>query len=269
MNSCIVCKSRAFKDYCVDWQGNAFEYCPICKLVVRKNGIKVDYQNVNWHQITDPDGKQRNILRERDNKINNWYGELIHYLNSKAVRRLLDVGCGPGFLLSALNASIEKQGVELNKECVDFINANSPEIKVANDLLENVKYPDKYFDVVVLYHVIEHIEDPKNMLNEARRILSDDGIIIIGTPNMDSFCAKKYKGNFRLLGREHAVLYNKKNLTALLDKHGFCLFKTEYPFFRTCYFTLANLFRLFSQNKISPPFWGNIMTLYARKKENY
>ena len=52
----------------------------------------------------------------------------------------------------------------------------------------------------------------------------------------------------------------------LLSK-DFIIEKEEFPFFKTDYFNLGNILKLFMFNKISPPFYGNIMTFYVRKTD--
>ena len=66
--------------------------------------------------------------------------------------------------------------------------------------------------------------------------------------------------------KTHVSLFSDFSLKNLLEDFGFVVDRIEYPFFETKYFTNENLLRLFDTSKISPPFYGNIMSLYARKK---
>lgn len=266
MKACVVCSSNDFSKYCTDWQGNTYVRCKRCGFVRQESAVKVDYQTVSWQSIVDPDGTQRNLLDEREKKLKDWYGGVVGFLEAGKYARVLDIGCGPCFLLSAVKGNIDKHGIELNLECAAYIKANFPEIHVKQIFLEKAGYPDNYFDAVVLYHVIEHLDDPASILKEVNRILDVGGVFVVGTPNMGSFCAKRFKDNFRLLGGGQVSLFNKNNLISLLEQNGFEVFRVEYPFFRTSYFNLANILRLFDRQKVSPPFWGSVMTLYAKKK---
>ena len=80
---------------------------------------------------------------------------------------------------------------------------------------------------------------------------------------MNSLAARLFKGNFRLFDEAHISLFNSQNLEWLLKQNNLKIFQKEYPFFRTEYFTIKNLFRLFKTNRPSPPFYGSIMTMYA------
>ena len=76
----------------------------------------------------------------------------------------------------------------------------------------------------------------------------------------------RFKKNFRLLhDKGHISLFNKKTLSLLLRKTGFKIVQVRYPFFKTKYFTFSNLLKLINKTKMSPPFYGNIITIYARK----
>ena len=90
-------------------------------------------------------------------------------------------------------------------------------------------------------------------------------MLIITVPNIGSYCSKRFKGNYRLLGDNHVVMYSPETLTRLLETSSFKVIKKEYPYFRTDYFTIGNLLKLLSRKKVSPPFYGNLMTLYSQK----
>ena len=77
--------------------------------------------------------------------------------------------------------------------------------------------------------------------------------------------AKIFKGNFRLYGPGHLCLFNPKSLDDLLVSNNFKVFKREFPYWKTDYATAANFFRLFMPWKISPAFYGSLMTYYAHK----
>jgi len=93
------------------------------------------------------------------------------------------------------------------------------------------------------------------------------GHLVLGLPNFDSGAARRYGDKYRLLhDKSHVSLFSDFSLRSLLEDYGFIVNGIEYPYFETKYFTKENMLRLFDTSKTSPPFYGNIMTVYAQKK---
>ena len=180
--------------------------------------------------------------------------------------KILDVGCGLGFFLSAINSQWEKYGVEISEFASDYARQHFPDINIFTGELGQAKYEDNFFDVVYCFSVLEHANNPNEIMSKIYRVIKPGSLLIVSVPNIESFCARRFKSNYRLLGVPHIVLWSRATLTTLLEQNGFKPFKVRYPFFGTKYFTLGNLFRLINTKNISPPFYGNEMTLYARRK---
>ncbi|MBA7636687.1 Ubiquinone biosynthesis O-methyltransferase [subsurface metagenome] len=261
-NRCPICNSEEFENMFEGWVR-----CIKCRVVYNRQRQLPNYTQSDWTlSSVDPDGKLRNILEEREDKLKNWYGDDISYVNKLKPGRILDIGCGPGFFLSAIDERWEKHGIEPSSQAAEYAKSIN-DINVISGRLEDANYPKGFFDIVYVYHVIEHLSDPKAMLKEVNRIVKLGGRLIVGTPNIDSFCARRFKQNFRLLQDPgHIILFGSHTLCSLLKAYGFQVGKIKYPFFRTKYFTMKNLLRLFDTSKVSPPFYGNIMTAYAIKE---
>lgn len=225
----------------------------------------VDYEETYWGTIVDPDGNVRDRSKEREKHLED-IGQEISFLNSLPPGRILDVGCGLGFLLSGLGDGWEKHGVEVSHFAAQH--ARQYGTIFVGDLAA-ASYPDGYFDVVVIHHVIEHLDDPIGAILEIRRILKPGGWLVLGTPDFDSGCARRFGDKYRLLhDPTHVSLFTNESMHRFLRDHGFFIERVEYPFFETRYFTPENLMRLFDTNTISPPFYGNFMTFYCRKPES-
>ena len=220
-----------------------------------------EFEEGYWGVVKDPDGNVRDLSQERDKKVEDLACELA-FVNKLPPGRLLDVGCGLGHLLSGVDPSWQRHGIEISGYAAEKAAAYG---EIHHGDLESAGYPDRFFDVVTLYHVIEHMEDPERELREIKRVLKPGGWLIAGTPNFDSACARRFGDNFRLLNdATHISLFSAESLRRLLEDNGFSVDWEDYPFFDTRYFTRENLERLFDTTKMSPPFYGNIMTLYAR-----
>lgn len=220
------------------------------------------FEEEYWGTVTDPDGVTRDLLSERERRVEDVAEELAH-VHTLPPGRILDVGCGLGYLLSAVDDRWEKHGVELSQFAAKHASKHA---KVHVGDLRSAKYPAEHFDVVVLYHVIEHMYHPVEELEEIFRILKPNGQLIIGTPNFDSACARRFGEKYRMLhDPTHITLFSRESLDRFLWDHGFFVDRVEFPYFETRHFTTENFERLKDTNAISPPFYGNIMTFYCRK----
>lgn len=228
---------------------------------------QLDFEEDYWGKVKDPDGVERDRFGpvERQKHIANLRDEIDH-ISARCPGRVLDIGCGAGFLLSALPEGWEKHGVEISgfaaKHAATFG-------KIHHGTLAEAGYPTSHFDVVVLHHVIEHVKDPFALIGEIRRVLADDGSLVLGTPNFDSGCARRFGERYRLLhDRTHVTLFSDESMRRFLTHNGFVIDRAEYPYFDTEYFTEKNLLRLFDTSTVSPPFYGNFMTFYCRKMKS-
>lgn len=135
--------------------------------------------------------------------------------------RILDVGCGSGDFLANINSRVfEKYGVEVNPD--GYEKCRQRNLKVFNGELKEAGFKAEYFDVITMWHVLEHVDKPGDLLMEARRILKNGGVLMIAAPNTDSLGFRLgLQDWFHLDSPRHLILYNRGNLGVLLEKTGF------------------------------------------------
>lgn len=193
----------------------------------------------------------------------------------KIKRKILDVGCGGGFFLASLNNLWEKYGIEINPNGVRYGRVAFG-INILKGTLKEVNFPDEKFDVVKMRGVIEHLPDPINELREIYRILSKRSLLAINTPNIGSICGKIYREKFRMVSPLHHIYYfSGKTLFHMLEKVGFKIWKISYHYFDTPYASWRDPLKIFCDlvslkvfrepYTVSPPFYGNVMDIYAAK----
>jgi SAM-dependent methyltransferase len=135
--------------------------------------------------------------------------------------RVLDVGCGRGVILGPLaDRGLEVYGVEVSEEAARGADPRT-EIRIAPRLSE-AKFPEAFFDEVVIWHVLEHLADPRETLAEVRRILKPGGRLIVAVPNFSSAQAR-WSGAawFHLDLPRHLYQFPLGALRRLLEDVGF------------------------------------------------
>jgi len=223
----------------------------------------ISYEEEYWGHTIDPDEKKRNIIDEWDEQVEN-FRHIISFLSSYNSGKILDVGCGPGFLLSGLDNNWEKFGIDISEKATNICKKYA---RVKTGDLISAEYRDDYFDVITMIHVIEHLHEPLKYIGAISNILKVDGLFIIETPDFDSACARRFGENYRMLHDPgHISLFSALSLIKLLEDNNFEIMYIEYPFFETKYFSKENLLRMFDTTKVSPPFCGNHVTIYALNK---
>lgn len=176
---------------------------------------------------------------------------LIPNLNIK----LLDIGVGYGFLekkLKTTNVSI--YGIDISSKSIFRAkNLYKGEFVVAS--AKEIPFERNFFDFVCISEVLEHLYDFESILalEEIRRVLKKDGILIVSVPLYD----KVYSGH----PSGHVRVYTPRKLIEELDKNGFIVIRKKYLFaFKSLYFIKSFINSIL---KIKQP---NNLIMVARKR---
>jgi len=132
----------------------------------------------------------------------------------------LDIGCATGALLFRLNErGWRVTGVEISPSAEYAQKERYLDVKTAP--LEENSFPSASFDVIHASHLIEHLNNPKNFLQECFRILKKDGTIFITTPNIAGFQSRLFGSAWRSAIFDHLYLFSISTLTKMLKAAGF------------------------------------------------
>lgn len=205
---CLICKNNAK----ILQLGN-YRRCEFCKTYISKN--LPDYRGIEKileeHALTyiidnqESEDSYTNIAR---------LAQLKKY--SKSIQTILDFGCGSGSLVKFLRAKgfnvFGYDKSELIKK--SLLKQNIP---FYNDIGE---IPNNYFDIVTCFDVVEHTTNPWILIRTIKNKLKKGGILIISTPNSQSFSAKILGERWWVFGpAAHYILFSTFSLKLLL-KHA-------------------------------------------------
>jgi SAM-dependent methyltransferase len=133
-----------------------------------------------------------------------------------ARRRLLDIGCGDGtFLLRAREKGWQVAGTEMNPQI-----AREAGLDVFESLAEAHQFAP--FHCITLWHSLEHMRDPRAVIESVKSALAPTGSLIIAVPDADGLQARAFKENWLHLDvPRHLYHFGKGSLACLLDHAGF------------------------------------------------
>ncbi len=137
----------------------------------------------------------------------------------KGYSRILDVACGTGYgtaMVSDATKTKEVYGVDISSEAIGFAREryqddNTTFLK-AN--VYDIPFKNEYFDAIVAFEMIEHLDKLSTFLKEADRVLQKGGILVVSTPNR---LITSPEGD--LMSPYHTQEYDPSELKQLLSKH--------------------------------------------------
>ncbi|MCZ6818716.1 MAG: class I SAM-dependent methyltransferase [Calditrichaeota bacterium] len=137
---------------------------------------------------------------------------------------LLDVGCGTGeFLHEMKTHGWQVAGVEKDPAAAQFAEQKFGVAVETRDLSE-CEFSDGSFDAITLWHVLEHVHDPRAFLTTIGRLMKADGILLVAVPNIGSLDARFYERHWVALDTpRHLSHFTFRSMQELGLESGFCL----------------------------------------------
>ncbi len=151
-------------------------------------------------------------------------------------KKVLEIGCASGRISKRLaNNGCTVTGIEIDEDssyearkyCQDVINADI-------ETLEDLGYPDNYFDVILFSNVLEHLRSPLEVIKKLKKYLNKNGYIVVALPNIANIFIrmKLLRGKFEyeesgILDNSHLRFFTEKSARELLSEGGFNIFKFD------------------------------------------
>jgi len=143
--------------------------------------------------------------------------------------RILDIGCGNGKFLSYLMPrGFECYGTELPGKAAERA-AKIPGLNLKVGRLAEANFSDDFFDCICMWHVFEHLTEPKQALQIIRNILKPGGYLMMSLPNIDSLQSKIFRGKWLHLDPpKHLFFLGPADLNSAMKDLGFKLIKQRH-----------------------------------------
>jgi len=140
----------------------------------------------------------------------------------KTSGKLLDIGCGMGYFLHACRlAGYDVEGMDISHDSAAYV-INTLGIPVTVGVVDDVEYPPESFDIVTMWHFLEHARQPVQYLQKVRRWLKPDGILVVDVPNYQGTDAQKMWDSWAGWSLPyHFYHFTPDTQRQLLAKYGF------------------------------------------------
>lgn len=249
LGKCPLCKSGRFlnyaeiTDHAVSKESFILCKCSNCQLLFTnpRPGQTEIAPYYNFPEYFSHEDKAKNLTQWIYQKVRNYSiskkVKLIQKFTKKG--KILDYGCGTGeFLKAAKKQGWKIAGVEPNEKA-----RNQANLKLKNKVqtsVEDVK-KESSFDIITLFHVLEHIHDLRKTCKKIINLLKSDGYLIIAVPNHESLDSKKY-GKF-WAGWDvprHLYHFNSEAMENFKNEFGLELITTKPMRFDSYYVSLLS-----------------------------
>ena len=202
--------------------------------------LPVYYKSDDYISHTD---SQRNLFEKAYHVVKKFsLNQKLKLINSCVSKEkiLLDIGCGTGdFLQTAKQNDWNVFGIEPNEEARTLANKKTNQAVFNTEKLSEFK--SETFNIITLWHVLEHLPDLENQIKLFKKLLKPNGILIIAVPNHNSFDAKHYNQFWAAYDvPRHLWHFNKASISKLFSKVSMDVIKTKPMYFDAFYVSLLS-----------------------------
>ena len=217
--NCCVCNNSDPKEFKVKYQKENYSVCECnkCSFVFIPPFFRkqISYENYKDENVAIAVRNGNNFVKIERHKLR--YTLIKKYKPSGS---LFDLGAGWGhFMLTGQQLGYDVYGIEISEQPYLY---SKNDLKLPVDHIDFFEMKeDKKFDIITMWDVLEHIDKADPFIEKCARINSKNGYIVIQVPQIDSYFAKKYKDEWKMMSLDHVNYFGKKTITQLLNKHGY------------------------------------------------
>jgi 2-polyprenyl-3-methyl-5-hydroxy-6-metoxy-1,4-benzoquinol methylase len=224
------------------------------------------YKSENYISHTDT---KRNLFEKAYHLVRklslNRKLKLLNSLSTKE-KKLLDLGCGTGdFLNVCKNNGWDVLGIEPNEDARAIANNKANDSVFDLEKLEQLE--DNSFNVITLWHVLEHLPELDNHIATFNRLLKSDGFLIIAVPNYKSYDAGYYKEFWAAYDvPRHLWHFSRQSIIKLVSKENTNVLKMKPMWFDAFYVSLlSEKYKSGKMNVFKAFFIGSLSNLKTLK----
>ena len=146
----------------------------------------------------------------------------------KKTGSILDIGCGRGyFLLACCRQGYSVQGTDISDAAAAHVRSEFG-IPVCVGALKSMELAEASFDVITMWHSLEHTADPNLYIKTAHKWLKNDGVLVVDVPNYEGYDARKFWKKWAHWDLPfHFYHFTPGSIVFLLEKHGFKVIKKK------------------------------------------
>jgi SAM-dependent methyltransferase len=160
------------------------------------------------------------------------YVDWILSLNIPVSAKILDLGCSFGYFLNLCDEQgFETYGLDISRYAIKRAKMNTKSQVFLGDISRGVPFKNDRFDIITMFDTIEHLDNPRETLQEVHRVLKKKGLLVITTPNAKAL-GRIFRGNkwYGFEDKTHLSVFTPMGLSTMLSELGFEIVKIETPF---------------------------------------
>ena len=250
IKKCPICDNNKFLkfikciDHSVSKESFNLQKCESCNFVLtnpRPNNVDLNnyYKSDKYISHT--------------NKKDGFFNKLYQFIRKIAIRKklslikkykknitILDIGCGTGEFLYACKKrkwdviGIEPSGLASKKAKENY------DLQIVESI-SSKKLKNKNYNIITMWHVLEHVTEINETLLSIKKLLAEDGYLIIAVPNYKSYDASYYKEYWAAYDVPiHLWHFSEKTISTLLKKYNLSLIKKKGMIFDSFYVSLLS-----------------------------
>ena len=224
--------------------------CKKCQIISLENPLKdiIDYTKSGYRQkytaIVNEESSPKEFFDLQINFQKDRVERIRDLINKES--KILEIGSSTGHFLESIKNNVSKvTGIELDPNHAKFAREHC-NLEIFEQPLEKIDFGNDKFDVIFMFQVFEHVQNPSEFLENCKKIMNPKAEIYVEVPNIDDALLSVYESDSfkkRYYRLPHVYYYSKNTLEKMFNKAGFVgTSKTiqEYSLFNHINWILAN-----------------------------